>query len=360
MSLQDIIKTDNIIRISPNENLSSALSKLSTSHDAGFLFNDDEKLIGLINPYYSLIKSSFPGNAKVEHCMYHQPKIYADYSISKVADLFIQSKVHYLPVFNRQDKFLGIISARHLLGQFRNLPIFNIKIKELLKSKNKPLSVILEDDTVIRAVNIFKLTKHSKLIVVNKDQKLKGILTYYDLISYLVSPKAVEKRGEREGNKINFYHHKVINFAKPLVLTLTPENSLNDVIRLILDKKIGSVVVIDEKRHPIGIITTKDLLRFFMRENHEMPIEVISKNLSMQSRHIFGGFFARLTHMFRKTQDLHKARVFVKEERGKNLFKVVLALFPKRGKPEVISREGKNLINVLNPVHNALRRLKRK
>lgn len=295
MSLQDIIKTNNIIKVVSHENLSSALAKLSTSHDAAFLFDDDKKLLGVVNPYYSLIKSSFPGNAKVEHCVYHPPKVYVDYSIGKTADLFMQSKIHYLPVFNREDQFLGIISARHLLSQFRSLPLFNKKIKDLLKHKHRPLSLVFEDDPVSRAVNLFKLTKHSKLIVVNKDEKLKGILSYYDLIAYLVAPKMVEKRGERNGTKTNFYHHKVKNYAKSYVLTLTPNQTLLEAIHLILDKKIGSVVIIDEKRHPIGIITTKDLLRFFIQENH------INEN-----RQILGGFFKHLYMMIAKSKTLQK------------------------------------------------------
>lgn len=287
MSLQDIIKTNNIIRIAPHDNLSSALLKLKTSHDSAFLFDDESKFVGIVNPYYCLIKSSFPGNAKVEHCVYHPPKIYMDYSIEKTAELLIESKVHYLPIINREEKFIGIISARRLMLHMRNNLLFKVKIKDFLKRKLKPLSVVFEDDTVQRAVNLFKLTKHSKLIVVNKDEKLRGILSYYDLISYLVAPRKTEKRGEREGNKINFYHHKVKNFAKSYVLTLSQEDSLDKVIGLILDKRIGSVVIIDSKRYPVGIITTRDLLRFFIQSqngNHQ------------NNRHTFGGFFSHVIH----------------------------------------------------------------
>ncbi len=302
MSLQDIIKTDNIIRISPHDNLSSALSKLKTSHDSAFLFDEHNKLLGLINPYYCLIKSSYPGNAKVEHCLYHPPKIYIDYSLAKTADLFIQSKIHYLPVFDREEQFKGIISARHLLSKFKSLPMFKITIKEILKRKNSTLSVIFEDDIVGRAVNLFKLTKHSKLVVVNKDGKLKGILSYYDLISYLVSPKKTEKRGEREGSKINFYHHRVRNFAKSYVLTLSPEDALDKAIHLIIDKRIGSIVIVDEKRHPIGIITTKDLLRFFMQGIQEGK---------STNRPVFGGFFKHFSSVI---SPVHTAFRMLKRE----------------------------------------------
>lgn len=279
MSLQDIIKTNNIIRIASHDNLSSALLKLRSSHDSAFLFDDESKFVGIVNPYYCLIKSSFPGNAKVEQCVYHPPKIYIDYSVEKTAELLIESKVHYLPILDRQENFIGIISARRLMLHMRNTLLFKIKIKDFLKQKEKPLSVVFDDDTVQRAINLFKLTKHSKLIVVNKDKKLRGILSYYDLISYLVAPKKTEKT--------NFYHHKVKNFAKSYVLTLSQEDTLDKAIGLILDKRIGSVVIIDSKRYPVGIITTRDLLRFFIQSqngNHQ------------NNRHTFGGFFSHVIH----------------------------------------------------------------
>jgi hypothetical protein len=64
MKIASLIKNSNIIRIHPDETISSAISKLSSSHDAAFAFDDNGKYMGVINPYYSLIKSSAPANAK--------------------------------------------------------------------------------------------------------------------------------------------------------------------------------------------------------------------------------------------------------------------------------------------------------
>ncbi|MCS6956757.1 MAG: hypothetical protein NZM02_02870, partial [Patescibacteria group bacterium] len=38
-------------------------------------------------------------------------------------------------------------------------------------------------------------------------------------------------------------------------------------VNLILDKKIGSVVVIDKERKPINIITTRDLLVYYINQS---------------------------------------------------------------------------------------------
>ena len=292
--LKDIIKTEGIIKISPEETISHAFSQMRTSHDAAFVFDGKDNFLGLINPYYALIKSSYPGNAKVKHCLYHPPKLKINSSINKVAQLFIESKIHYLPVFDDQDRFLGIISARRLLSNYLDSSLFALPISEILKNKKKPVITIYEDDTVNSAITTFKKTKVSKLIILNKDLKLKGILSYYDLISYLISPRDSAHRGEREGNHTGFYHLKVKNFAKTYTLTLTLNDSAAKALNLILTKKIGSIVIIDNERHPIGIITSKDFLRILSRNGNGKKVQEIGKNLSQQSRQIIGGFFKNL------------------------------------------------------------------
>lgn len=264
IDLSDIIKKDNIIKVLPEDTLSHALSRLASSHDAAFVFDSKEKLLGVINPYYCLIKSSHPGNAKVEHCLYHPPHVYIEDSLPKVASLLVNSKIHYLPVFDKKENFLGIISARRLISHLKNLPIFKNKISKILGFWKKPLVVVYEDEPVSKAIHLFKLTKHSKLVVINRDMKLKGVLSYYDLISILVTPKSQAGRKEKLGNKGHIFSQHIKNFMKTYLLTLKKDDLLEDAFRLIIEKKIGSVIVIDDERHPISIITTRDLMRFFI------------------------------------------------------------------------------------------------
>lgn len=272
MRLLNILKDNNIIKASPDDLLANVLSKLSTSHDSAFVF-DEDKFLGVINPYYSVIKASHPGNTKVIHCLSHPPKIFLNFPLVKVCDAFIQSKVHYLPVFDPeprgvqgkfQEKFSGIISARRVLNYLKDLPIFKIKIEDFIRNKNKPIAAIYEDDGIAKAVSLFKSTKFSKLIVINRDMKLRGILSYYDLMAYMMTPKKSPERGQRVDKKTHYLNHSVKNLIKTSVLTLKKEVLLSEAIKLILNKNIGSVIIVDEERDPIGIITTKDILKFYI------------------------------------------------------------------------------------------------
>lgn len=266
MSIDKILKTQNIIKLSSENTLDYALKKLSSSHDAGFVFDEKNNFLGLINPYYCVIQNSFPSNAKVSHCLFKPPKLRINDSIVKTAQLFIETKVHYLPVFNEKDEFIGIISARRLLHQFINDESFKIKIKDFLKFKKNKLITINEQEKINQILPIFKKTKYSKLVVVDFNNKLKGMLSYFDLIYYLMSPREKMHEGFREGRKISFYHMQAKHFMKRYVITLRENDLFSEVINLILEKKIGSVVIIDNFKIPIQIITTKDILKFFIEK----------------------------------------------------------------------------------------------
>jgi len=264
MRLLNILKENNIIKVSPEDHLSKVLSKLSTSHDAAFVFDKEDKYMGIVSPYFTMIKSSMPANTKVQHCLTHTAKIYLNYPLSKVCQLFIESKIHYLPIFDEKDKFLGIISARRILSYFKDLSIFKVGVEKIIIKRWQGLITVHENDTITQAINLFKSKKISKLIVINHDKKLKGVLSYYDLIKLMISPKYSSHHGERANEKISFYNYRVKNFAKNYVLTLSKEKHLIEVINLIINKKIGSVIVVDNERRPLGIITTRDILRFFI------------------------------------------------------------------------------------------------
>lgn len=263
MRLLNLLKENNIIKVSSNSSLTSVLNKLSTSHDAAFVFDDDQ-FLGVISPYYTLIKNSCPKNTKLVNCLYHPPKIYLNYPLNKVCQLFIESKVHYLPILDNNNNFIGIISARRVLKHIKDLPIFNIKIGDFIKYKKFPV-LVFDNEKMGNALGFFKKTKVSKLIVVDRNYKLKGILAYYDLIGLLSQPKSRESRGDRLGKKDSLYNLPIKNYFKENVLTLSLDDELRKAIDLILEKKIGSVIILDNNKRVNNIITTQDILKYFIK-----------------------------------------------------------------------------------------------
>lgn len=350
MDFKDAVKTKNIIKIAPDDIVASALARLGSSHDSAFVFDDEDQFKGVINPYYCLIKKSYPGNAKVEHCIFHAPRVSNKLSVSKLAQLFIDSKLHYLPIFDEKKNFIGIASARRLLTLYHNWPRYNISIESYLKSKRQRLLTIYDTDTVSAAIKIFKTSKISKLIMIGKDGKLKGILTYYDLISFLMTPRKKEHKGDRAGNKTNFQYQQVKNFAKTYLLTLSPNHTLLDALNLILQKEIGSVIIVNEKKVPIGIITTSDFLHLLIQSKSERKIEISGRGLSRESQATLQGFFSTVSNWAKRLPNTEKVKLDVREEKGGGVFKTVLSIIPTKGPAKVFKKEGKNLKKVLSKV----------
>jgi len=349
MKTSKLMQTDGIIKAAPDEILSSVLSRLLSSHSAAFIFDKDQKYLGVINPYYSVIKSSNPSNIKIEHCLFHAPHVKMQHTSGKIAEMMIQSKIHYLPVFDDQEKFIGMVSARNMLRTYESHNVFTIRINEMIRAKKRPLIVVKEEDTIGQALHIFKETKLSKLVVVNNEGRLKGVLSYYDLISFLIAPKKKE-RGALNADKSSLQAKRVKHFFKSYVLALGSNDFARDALHLILEKKIGSIVIIDSKSKPIDIITTRDLLGLLIFEPTVAKMEMSTQNLSLKSSLITKGFFERLRERLIRKKDISKAKLFVKEEKHGNLFKVVLSLFPKKGQPKVVVEEGRNLEGVLKKV----------
>ncbi len=358
MKLSEILKTEGIITVSPEDTLSHAIGQLSSSHDAAFVVDDNENLLGVINPYHCLINNSYPGNAKVLHCLMKPPKVYLDTNISEVARLMGESKIHYLPIYDEKKKFVGIISARRILLHLLKLPESNRPLRYILRS-NRTLKAVMDDEKISKALHFFKESKISKLIVLNKDNKLKGVLTFYDLISHLATPKVREGSGDRKGVKTPFLNYQVKNFMKTMVLTMSDEASIADAIKLILDRKIGSIVIVDKENHPYDIVTTRDIFNTVFKKQSSVNFEVMTKNLSTVSKLAMPVFNNKFFQLISRRKNIRKATLFV-EQKSKGMFKVLFSLIPKKGKREYIEREGRDLTDVLSEVKKTAKEIQGK
>lgn len=88
---------------------------------------------------------------------------------------------------------------------------------------------------------------HFRRVPVVDDGRLVGILTERDLHDYI---------GLLESTRVNAAMHNAL-------VTVTPENTVEDAARLMLTHKIGGLPVVSSGKL-VGIITTTDLLRAFL------------------------------------------------------------------------------------------------
>ncbi|PJC30092.1 hypothetical protein CO051_07665 [Candidatus Roizmanbacteria bacterium CG_4_9_14_0_2_um_filter_39_13] len=354
--IDQILKKTGIIKVSPNDTLSSALGKLTSSHDAAFVFDAKDKFLGVINPYYTLIKSSaFDASTKVAHALFHPPHIDTTDSLSRIVQLMNESKIHYLPVFDADKQFLGITSARRILTFMQNLDVAKLTIGQMSHTQKGKVITVTLDDSISKAQQLFKEYKTSKIVVIDKNGRLKGILSHYDLIPFIIAPGNKQRRGTR-GEQTQFKDTPVKNYVKTTVLTLNEKNTVSEAIEQVLSKVIGSIILVDHESHPTGIVTTRDILDLLRIDNKKKNVSITTKHLSKHHVVTFNDFAKYITEYIQRNEPIASARIIYEGEKNDRLFKITVHLTPFKGRPVVISREGKDFSQLLQEVKEVVRR----
>ncbi len=321
MKVRDLLKTEDVIRVSSEDALSSVLSQLESSHDAAFVF-EGKTFLGAVNPYYSLIRKVHPGNTKVHSCLMHPPRLHVEDPIVKAARLMMESKIHYLPVFDDKNDFVGIVSARRILGYMMKSNVGN---KDLQKKVSvKKIVTIHGDDPISKALNLFKDNKISKLVLVNEDNVLTGIVSQYDITNPMMTPGQRQGFASRDGNKDSHLSTPIKNFAHTHVQTLRETATYSEIVRHILEQKIGSIVIIDAKRRPVGIITTKDILTFIVPSTSHKTIAASMHDLKPEEEKSLSRALKTIQTLFKK-HEIRESNLIAKGKHGTGVYSLTFS-----------------------------------
>lgn len=116
----------------------------------------------------------------------------------------------------------------------------------------KEVVTVSRNDSIENLTSIMNSKKINHLPVV-ADKKLVGIITRSDIRQALTSIKF-----DKTKSRVN-------DFMTREVLTVKEYDTLEDVLLLIYDKKIGALPVTDNDNNLIGIITRHDILKGFIK-----------------------------------------------------------------------------------------------
>ncbi len=148
---------------------------------------------------------------------------------------------------------VGMISLHDILPYFKEAGK-NKLAKEIM---TKEVVSCTPDDGIPKVLDKMEKMKFTGLPVV-KDGKLVGIITRKDIID------AGFARISREGKKGKVKNPpKVKRLMKTPVISVSPNTTVAEVIRIILEHNIGRVPVVENKRL-VGIITRKDIIKSFL------------------------------------------------------------------------------------------------
>lgn len=251
--------SENFISVSPDDNVSKLISLIDSENLREIIITENKKLKGIVYSKDIAKKGIIdPTKTKVSILLSSSPIISPEQDINDAAELIFKTGLRALPVVEN-DKVNGLITIFDIIGFASKTKEFRQTTAESLMSSPE----IIDINTDIGKARLLMREKNvSRLPVVDKNQKIVGTVTIFDLL------KAIKPR-----ERIDFYSmaaekERIMNIPVSTIMNTSPlviekSKTLNEIVNLMKENKTDGVVVTENDK-PIGIVTAKDLLEFYV------------------------------------------------------------------------------------------------
>jgi acetoin utilization protein AcuB len=127
-----------------------------------------------------------------------------------------------------------------------------------------PVTSLPSDSTLLEAWSTMKHKGIHHLPVTSVHGTLVGMISDHDLLPFAHELESVNSPGSSAGQKL-------APVMSTRVLTATPTTEIREIAGVMLDEHVSAVPIVDSARHPVGILTTSDILRAIVRRS---PLEL--------------------------------------------------------------------------------------
>ncbi|MFP3164710.1 MAG: CBS domain-containing protein [Acidianus sp.] len=154
-----------------------------------------------------------------------------------------------LPVVDDLGRPTGIVTEREMLLSFQDLEV----LFPVSMFMSKKVTTINKDVDLVQATRQMLHRGFRRLPVVDDEGKVIGIVTAADCIK--AASKSVEKL-----DPDYFFSRKVTDIMSTPPISIEEDRSINEAAATLIEKNIGSLLILDDESRPKGIITERDLL----------------------------------------------------------------------------------------------------
>ncbi|MCX5722694.1 MAG: CBS domain-containing protein [Nitrospirae bacterium] len=127
-----------------------------------------------------------------------------------------------------------------------------------------PVTWLPSDSTLQEAWTVMKCKGIHHLPVTSLHGALVGLISDRDLLPYTQELESSSQPGPSA-------KHTLAQVMSLRVLSASPTTELREIARAMLDEYVSAIPIVDNARHPIGILTTSDILHAIV---HRGPLEL--------------------------------------------------------------------------------------
>ena len=179
------------------------------------------------------------------------------YSIRESVDLMTENGIGSLPIVDKEDKLVGIVTERDfalaLAGSLTTETVGDIMIKDVITTT---------PGTPIESCSKIMVRNNLRRIPVVEEGKLIGIVTSTDILRFFGDKEMFASMTSNSG--LDVLKRKISEIIKPNILVTESSVRLGDLCDLLAEKNIGGVPVVDDDQL-VGIVTERDILNTVLK-----------------------------------------------------------------------------------------------
>lgn len=127
----------------------------------------------------------------------------------------------------------------------------------------RQVTTIGMDDTLAAIQRIFERVRFHHLLVVSEDHEVVGVISDRDLLKELSPYLNTPSEQRRDLSTLKKKAHQIM--SRQLVSGL-PMTTIKEAACLLMEHSISCLPVLDENGALVGIVTWKDILKFFLED----------------------------------------------------------------------------------------------
>ena len=240
--------------VNANEQLSKVIKILKKRREI-LIFDEREVFLGYLTQRYLTRQSRIQADTPVSNLMKKVSTVGKNSSLDSIARVILSAKVQSAPV-EEDGKIIGVfkdidvirLSAELFKGQ---------KVEDVMTQN--PICVN-PDTPVSRLIAISRTNNISRSPVVDESNKLIGIVSPHDVSALLLAKLPGQTRGDRAAAQIDILSSPVSEIMTKNVIVCKGSDLVLEAISQLYKTNHKALIVVDDDNHPIGILTTTDLL----------------------------------------------------------------------------------------------------
>jgi CBS domain-containing protein len=174
-------------------------------------------------------------------------------TINDAIEIIVNRKIGGMPIVNPEGVLGGIVTERDVMKVLVTEKV-DLTVEEAMTTSLR----VTEPDAPIGKVTRDMTTHHFRRLPVVSGEVLYGIITTSDIMKYLGTKKVFDQMVT--GDVAEVMGIPVRNLISGNLYTTSPDKSINDAAREMLDRNVGALPVI-EKTRLIGLITEFDMVK---------------------------------------------------------------------------------------------------